>query len=87
MNLKDESHVTWLTNWCKRKLTVFLNILGGIIEQLTEDTEEESIRLSLEDFMNLEFTSWLCICEHKYLKLLQVTLFDKLIDARILCMS
>ena len=34
--------------------------------------------------MELEFKSWLCICEHEYLKLVQVTLFEKVIDHNLI---
>ena len=34
--------------------------------------------------MNLEFKSWLCICEHEYLKLVKVTLFEKMIDHNLI---
>ena len=39
---------------------------------------------SLEDFMELEFKSWLCICEHEYLKLVHVTLFEEVIDLNVI---
>ena len=52
------------------------------MQQLTENNESESVIFSLKDFMDLEFKSWLCncICEHEYLKLVKVVLFDKFID-------
>ena len=59
--------------------TVFLNIIHGTTQQLMENNESESVILSLSDFMELEFKSWLCICEHEYLKLVKVTLFGKVI--------
>jgi len=34
--------------------------------------------------MELEFRSWLCICEHEFLKLLHVSLFEKLIDHNLI---
>ena len=34
--------------------------------------------------MDLEFKSWLCICEHEYLKLVKVTLFEKVIDYNLI---
>ena len=34
--------------------------------------------------MELEFKAWLCICEHEYLKLVNVTLFEKLIDHNLI---
>ena len=34
--------------------------------------------------MELEFKAWLCICEHEYLKLLNVTLFEKMIDHNLI---
>ena len=44
----------------------------------------ESVVFSLEDFMDLEFKSWLCICEYEYLKLEKVTLFEKVIDYNLI---
>ena len=63
----------------KKKPTIFLNIIHGRIQQLNENNESEfeSVIFSLEDFLNLELKSWLCICEHEYLKLVKVTLFEK----------
>ena len=58
--------------------------MEGTIEQLTEDNNSESVLFSLEDSMNLEFKSWLCICEHKYLKIINVTVFDKRIDHNLI---
>ena len=74
----------WLFNWCKQKQTAFLNIIRGTIQQLTENNESESVVFTLEDFMELEFKSWLCICEHKFLKLVHVTLFEKIIDHNLI---
>ena len=71
-------------NWCKRKPTILLNIIHGTILQLTEKNESESVIFSLEEFMNLEFKSWLCICEHEYLKLVKITLFEKMIDHNLI---
>ena len=34
--------------------------------------------------MDLEFKSWLCICEHEYLKLVKVTLFEKVIEHNLI---
>ena len=42
-----------------------------------KNNESESVVSSLEDFMDLEFKLWLCICEHEYLKLVNITLFEK----------
>ena len=61
IDLKNKSHVIWLFNWCKERPTVFLNIIHGTIQQLTENNESESIIFTLTDFMELEFKSWLCI--------------------------
>ena len=44
----------------------------------------ESVIFTLNDFMDLEFKSWLCICEHEYLKLVKVTLFEKLMDQNLI---
>ena len=80
INLKNKSDVTWLFNWCKNKPTIFLNIIHGTIQLLTESNESDSVIFSLKEFMDLEFKSWLCICEHEYLKLMKVTLFEKVMD-------
>ena len=48
------------------------------------NNESESVVFTLEDFMELEFKSWLCICEHEYLKLVNVTLFEKIIDHNLI---
>ena len=85
VDLKNKSDIIWLLNWCKQKPTVFLNIIHGTIQQLTENNESESVIFSLSDFMDLEFKSWLCICEHEYLKLVKVTLFEKVIDHNLIC--
>ena len=84
VELKNKSDVIWLINWCKKNPPVFLNIIHGTIQQLTENNESESVILSLSDFMELEFKSWLCICEHEYLKLVKVTLFEKVIDHNLI---
>ena len=78
IDLKNKSHLIWLFNWCKDRPTAFLNITHGTIQQLTENNESESMFFSLTDFMELEFRSWLCICEHEFLKLVHVSLFEKL---------
>ena len=84
INLKNKSDVIWLFNWCKQKPTILLNIIHGTIKQLTEQNESDSVLFSSEEFMDLEFKSWLCICEHEYLKLVKVTLFEKLIDHNLI---
>ena len=85
VDLKNKSDVIWLINWCKKKPTVFLNIIQGTIQQVMENNNNsESVLFSLDDFMNLEFKSWLCICEHEYLKLVKVTLFEKAIDRNLI---
>ena len=82
--LKNKANVKWLLTWCRRRPTIFLNIIKGTIQQLTENNESKFVILSLGDFMELEFKSWLCICEHEYLKLVQVTLFEKVIDHNLI---
>ena len=67
INLKHESHVRWLLNEAKNKPSCFLNILRGTVHQLTENNESENIAFTLEDYLELEFKAWLCICEHEYL--------------------
>ena len=84
VNLKNEADVKWLLTWCRRRPTIFLNIIKGTIQQLTENNESECVLFSLDDFMELEFKSWLCICEHEYLKLVQVTLFEEVIDRNLI---
>ena len=82
--LKNKSHLIWFFNWCKNRPTIFVNIIHGTIQQLTENNESESVLFTLTDFMELEFRSWLCICEHEFLKLLHVSLFEKLIDHNLI---
>ena len=72
--------MTWLFNWCKNKPTISLKIIHGTTLLLTKSNESKSVIFSLKEFMDLEFKSWLCICEHEYLKLMKVTLFKKVID-------
>ena len=61
-----------------------MKIIQGTTEQLTEHNESESVVFSLEEFIDLEFKSWLCICENEYLKLVKVTLFEKVIDHNLI---
>ena len=84
INLKNESHTKWLFNEVKKKPSVFLKILQGTIQQLTENNESENVVFTLDNLMELEFKAWLCICEHEYLKLVNVTLFEKLIDHNLI---
>ena len=84
VNLKNEADVKWLLTWCRQRPTIFLNIMQGTIQQQTENNESESVMFSTEDFMELEFKSWLCICEHEYLKLVHVTLFEEVIDRNLI---
>ena len=84
IDLKDKSQLEWLFNWCKREPTIVLNIIRGTIKQLTENDESESVMFSLEELLELQFKSWLCICENEYLKLVKVTLFEKLIDHNLI---
>ena len=84
INLKNESHVKWLFNEVKKKPSIFLKILQGTIQQLTENNESENVVFTLDNLMELEFKAWLCICEHEYLKLVNVTLFEKLIDHNLI---
>ena len=84
VNLKNEADVKWLLTWCRWRPTIFLNIIKGTIQQLTENNESEFVKFSLNDFMKLEFKSQLCICEHEYLKLVQVTLFEEVIDRNLI---
>ena len=49
-----------------------------------ENNESESVVFTLDNFMKLEFKAWLCICEHEYLKLVNVTLFEKIIDHNLI---
>ena len=77
VNLKNKSRVKWLINWCKWKSTIFLNIILGTIQQLTENNESESVVFFSARFLNFELKSWLCICKHEYLILFNVILFEK----------
>ena len=61
-----------------------LESLQGTIHQLTENNESENIVFTLDNLMELEFKAWLCICEHEYLKLVNVTLFEKLVDHNLI---
>ena len=84
INLKHESDVRWLFNEVKNKPSVFLNILQGTVFQLTESNESENVVFTLGNLMELEFKAWLCICEHEYIKLVNVTLFEKMIDHNLI---
>ena len=84
IDLKSKSDVTWLSNWCKKKPTILLNVIHGTIKQLTENNESESVMFSSEEFMKLEFKFWLCNCEHEYLKLVNLTLFESMIDHNLI---
>ena len=55
-------------NEVKKKPSVFLKILRGTIHQLTKNNESDNVVYTLETLMELEFKSWLCICEHEYLR-------------------
>ena len=84
INLKHNSDVSWLFNWCKQKPAIFQNIVHNTVQLLTENNESESVIFSVQDFMDWEFKSWLCICEHEYLKLMKVTLFEKVIEHNLI---
>ena len=84
INLKHDSDVRWLFNEVKDRPSIFLNILRGTVSQLTENNESEIVTFTLDNLMELEFKTWLCICEHEYLKLLNVTLFEKMIDHNLI---
>ena len=84
INLKNNLDVIWLFNWCKQKPAIFQNIVHNTVQLLTENNESESVIFSVQDFMDLEFKSWLCICEHEYLKLMKVTLFEKVIEHNLI---
>ena len=84
INLKNKSDVVWLFNWCKKKPKIFLNIIHGTVQQLTENNESDTVIFSLKDFMELEFKFWLCNCEHEYLKLVKVTLFENLVEHNVI---
>ena len=84
IDLKNKSHLIWFFNWCKDKPTILLNIIHGTVQQLTGNNESEHVLFTLTDFMELEFRSWLCICEHEFLKLLHASLFEKLIDHNLI---
>ena len=67
----------------KEKPLVLLNILHGTVQQLTENNQSDSVVFTLDNFMELEFKA-LCICEHEYLKLVNVTFFEKIIDHNLM---
>ena len=46
VNLKNEADVKWLLTWCRRRPTIFLNIIKGTIQQLTENNESKFVILS-----------------------------------------
>ena len=74
----------WLFDEVKDKPSVFFNILRGTVLQLTEKNESGNVIFTLDDLMELEFKTWLCVCKHEYLKLLNVTLFEKMIDHNLI---
>ena len=84
IDLKNKSQMRWLFNQVKEKPSVFLNTLQGTVQQLTENNESESVVFTLDNFMELEFKAWPCICEHEYLKLVNVTLFELIIDHNLI---
>ena len=43
VNLKNEADVKWLLIWCKQRPRIFLNIIKGTIQQLTESNESECV--------------------------------------------
>ena len=55
IDLKNKSQMRCFFNQVKEKPSVFLNILHGTIQQLTENNESESVVFTLEDYMELEF--------------------------------
>ena len=74
--LKNKPHLKWFFNWCKLKPSILLKIIQGTIQKRTDHNESESVMVSLEEFMDFKFKSWLCICENEYLKLIKVPLFE-----------
>ena len=83
-NLKNKFQMRCFFNQVQEKPSVFLNILQGTVQQLTENNESESVVFTLDNFMALEFKAWLCICEHEYLKLVNVILFEQIIDHNLI---
>ena len=77
-------HMRWLFNEVKAKPSIFQNILQGTIHQLTENNESENVVFTLDNLMELEFKAWLCICEHEYKELGNITLFEKMIDHNLI---
>ena len=53
INLKNNSDVIWLFNWCKQKSAIFQNIVHNTVQLLTENNESESDIFSVQDFMDL----------------------------------
>ena len=53
IDFKNKSDVIWLFNCCKQKTTIFLNIVHGTIQLLTESNESESVIFLFEGFYGL----------------------------------
>ena len=84
INLKYESHLRWLFDWVKEKPSVFRNTLRGTVCQLTRNNVSENVMFTLDSVMELEFKIWLYICKPEYLKLVNVTFFEKMIDHNLI---
>ena len=84
INLKYESHLRWLFDWVKEKPSVFRNTLRGTVRQFTRNNESENVMFTLDNLMELEFKIWLYICKPEYLKLVNVTFFEKMIDHNLI---
>ena len=61
-----KSNVGWIFGTSENNCLYYK--ISGLVKTANKNTGEESVWFCLEDFMNLEFKSWLCNCEHEYLK-------------------
>ena len=73
VDLKNESDVKWLHTWSKRRPTIFLNIIQGTIQQLTENNESDLLY-----FLWMILWNWNLNHGLQCLKLVNVTLFENL---------
>ena len=46
IDLKNNSYVIWLFNWCKQKPSIFQNIVHGTVQLLTKSNESELVIIS-----------------------------------------
>ena len=80
--LINKSDLKWFFNWCKQKPTILLKIIQGTIEQLIEHGESESVFLQRVHGLRVQILA--LHCENKYLMLVKVTLFEKVIEHNLI---